>query len=317
MLKIGKLELKSNVVAAPLAGFSDLYWRIIVAEMGAGLVFSEMIASEGLKRAHKRTLKYLKNNDRARPFGVQLYGKNPESFVNAIDIISGHPFDLLDINMGCPVRKVVSRGEGSALMKDPERVRAIIKAVRAKYAGPLTVKFRSGWDENSINAVEIAKIAEGEGVDAVVVHGRTKTQIFTGHADWKIIAAVKNAVKIPVIGNGDVVDKISAEKMFAETGCDGIMIGRAAIANPWIFREIAGFPSPTVKERFALMNRHYSLVMEHEDNRFASNVIRKFTPKYLKGVRGHKELAGKMGPIKKSTELMKCLEEFEAFISKQ
>lgn len=310
-MRIGSLELKNNFIAAPMAGYSDLPWRIIVAEMGAGMVFSEMVAAEAVKRAQKRTLKLVINDDRARPFGVQLFGSRPESFANAIPILRELPFDLIDINMGCPVRKVVKRGEGSALMRSPYKAEAIIKAVRAAYEGPLTVKFRSGWDESSKNAVEIARIAEGCGADAVIVHPRTREQIFKGRSDWRIIAAVKSAVNIPVIGNGDVTDKESAERMFAETNCDGIMIGRAAIANPWIFRELAGGPAPTLEERFALIRRHIELSMVFKtEERHTIAMMRKFLSKYLKGMNGYKELLSKLNDSRTIEDAIKYFEDF-------
>ncbi|PIR16488.1 MAG: tRNA dihydrouridine synthase DusB [Deltaproteobacteria bacterium CG11_big_fil_rev_8_21_14_0_20_49_13] len=311
-MKIGSLKLKNNVIAAPLAGYSDLPWRIIVAKLGAGLVFSEMVASEAVRRAQKKTLKLVVNDPRATPFGVQLFGSKPESFAAAIPILQKLPFDLIDINMGCPVRKVVKRGEGSALMKTPTVAEAIIKAVRAVYSGPLTVKFRSGWDDNSKNAVEIAKIAEGAGADAVIVHPRTREQVFKGHSDWKMTAAVKDAVKIPVIGNGDIVSRETAEQMFKETGCDGIMIGRAAIANPWIFREIQGGPAPTLEEKFALIKRHIELSIRFkEEERHTIAMMRKFLSKYLKGMRGYKELLSELNAATTITKALNSLELFE------
>lgn len=312
-LKIRNLELENNVMAAPLAGYSDLPWRMLVSEMGAGAVFSEMISAEALKRAQKRTIKMIVNDDSARPYGIQLFGSKPESFKNAIAIIKDIPFDLIDINMGCPVRKVTSRGEGSALMKDLTQAETIIKALRTVYDGPLTVKFRSGWDDSSKNAVELAKIAEGSGADAVIVHPRTRVQVFKGSADWKIIADVRGAVNIPVIGNGDVINKATADKMFSETGCDGIMIGRAAIGNPWIFRELKGFPPPTLEEKFALIRKHIDLAVKcKKDERYIVSTIRKFLPKYLKGLYSCKELFEKLNHVKSVDQALECLKFFES-----
>ena len=311
-LQIGNLILPNNIVAAPMAGFSDLPWRILVKELGAGAVFSEMISAEALRRAQKKTIKLIINDKDARPFGIQLFGSRPESFVNAISVIKDHPFDLLDINMGCPVKKVVSRGEGSALMKSPKVIEAIIKAVRPAYNGPLTVKIRSGWDEGSKNAIHIAKIAEDTGVDCVIVHPRTCVQSFKGIADWKIIADVKSAVQIPVIGNGDVVDKESADKMFQETSCDGIMIGRAAIGNPWVFREVGGGAAPTLEEKLALIKKHIDLTLKFKDERHAISVMRKFIPKYLKGMPSHKDL---LMNLNRAKTIKSAIEHFENFIS--
>lgn len=309
-MKIGTLKFASNIIAAPMAGYSDLPWRILVAEMGAGLVFSEMVSAEALRRTQKKTIKLIINDDRARLYGIQLFGSKPEAFKNAIAILKNYPFDLIDINMGCPVKKIVSHGEGSALMKSPLNAEAIIKAVRTEYNGPLTVKFRSGWDDTSKNAIEIAKIAEGSGADAVIVHPRTMSQSFKGSADWKIIADVKNAVKIPVIGNGDVTSKETADKMFQETNCDGIMIGRAAIGNPWIFKELNGSPLPTLKEKFDLIKRHVELAMSLKDERHAISTLHKFLPKYLKGMRGYKEILINLSQAK---TIQSALEDLELF----
>lgn len=309
-MKIGELKLNSPFIAAPMAGFSDIAWRCIVSELGAGLVFSEMISAEALRRAQKKTIKFILNDKRARPFAVQLFGSKPESFAEAISILKDHPFDLLDINMGCPVKKVVSRGEGSALMKAPSIAEAVIKAVRHVYDGPLTVKIRSGWDENSRNAVDIAHIAECSGADAVIIHPRTRAQSFKGSADWKIIADAKKAVKIPVIGNGDVVDKKSADKMFEETLCDAIMIGRAALGNPWIFREACGGASPTFKERFELIERHIGLSLKFNGERGAILTMKKFLPKYLRGFKGSRDLICETYTKKTVKEMLACLNRY-------
>lgn len=307
-MKIGRLKLANNVIAAPLAGYSDAVWRVLVAELGAGMVFSEMVSAEGLTRAPKRNTRYVKNPPKARPFAVQLFGPRPESYKSAFDVLKNFEFDAVDVNAGCPVKKVVSRGGGAALMKTPKTIEAILKNVRQVFDGPLTLKIRSGWDETSINAVEIAKIAEDCGADAIIVHPRTRMQVFTGQADWKIIAQVKAAVKIPVIGNGDVTDKASALRMFSETGCDAIMVGRTAIGNPWIFREICGGAIPTPEEKSALIRYHFELAKKEGDERYTMNVIRKFLPKYLKGLPGCREIIKKILPSKTVEEMMDKLE---------
>jgi tRNA-dihydrouridine synthase B len=282
MLTIGKLVLQNNLIAAPMAGYTDRVWRKIAIKCGAGLVFSEMISAEGLSRAQKKTEHYLLSLDDAKPFGIQLFGANPLAYAEAITILNDYPFDLIDINMGCPVRKVASKGAGAALMKTPAIAASIMKTVRSSYAGSLTIKIRSGWDDSAINAIELAKIAEKEGVDAIIIHPRTKMQAFHGKADWKIIAEIKNTVKIPVIGNGDIADKKDIARMFAETNCDGIMIGRAALANPAIFG--------TDVSPLTIASEHFGLLCKHEENRYASNMIKKFLPKYLRGIAGNKEL---------------------------
>jgi nifR3 family TIM-barrel protein len=281
-----------------MAGYTDYVWRIMAARMGAGLVCSEMVAVEGLFRAHKRTIKYVENSPEARPFCIQLFGTSEGSFAASFEKLQGFEFDMIDINMGCPVKKVVARGSGAALMRTPKQAEKIIKAVRKVYSGPLSAKIRSGWDDASRNAVEMARIIEGSGADAVIVHGRTKAQGYTGHADLNIIRAVKEAVKIRVVGNGDVMDKESADKMFTETSCDGIMIGRASLANPFIFRTLVGTPLPTLNEKFGLIYEHIRLAREREDARHTMNVIRKFIPKYLKGQPDIKLLLGDLSSIK-------------------
>lgn len=309
VLQIKKLVLLNNIIAAPLAGFTDAAWRILARQLGAGLVFSEMISVGSVLYTKDRWKQYAENDDRARPFGLQLFGTNPDWFVRALDIIGDAPFDLLDINMGCPVKKVVSGGAGSALMKSPETVEKILGSVTKAYHGPLTVKIRSGWDKNSINVVEIAKIAEGSGVDAVIVHPRTRSQGFAGSADWSVIRDVKNEVSIPVIGNGDVVDRESAMRMFDETGCDGIMIGRAAIGRPWIFGEIQGRDADFI---FSIVRQHIELVRQFKDDCAVLNMMKKFIPKYFKGWRGVHQLSKEINIAKDLDVALKSLEAYES-----
>lgn len=314
--KIKNLILPNNVVAAPLAGFSDIAWRILARGFGAGIVFSEMIAVEGVLRRHKKTLTYLENDERARPFAIQLFGATPNSFVRSIEVINEHPeykFDLIDINMGCPVKKVVKKGAGSALMKSPENVEAIVSAVRRAYDGPLTVKIRAGWDLENINAAQVARIVQDCGADAVIVHPRTQTQQFSGRSNWEIIADVKRSVSIPVVGNGDVRNKRDIEQMFTETGCDGVMIGRGAISRPWIFGDDG---SKSVLEILDVIKQHIKLLEEHEDEKYTVCTMRKFIPKYLKGVRGHKELVHEVCGAASIDKILESLELFERFHKK-
>jgi nifR3 family TIM-barrel protein len=308
-MRIGKLDLKNNLIAAPLAGYSDRVWRRIVHECGAGLAFSEMAAVEGLIRAHKKTEHYLLNFDDARPFGVQLFGANPESFERVFETLARYKIDAVDINAGCPVKKVVGRGAGAALMKTPKTIEAILAACRRSYHGPLTLKIRSGWDEKSVNAVEVARLAEACGVDAIIVHGRTKLQGFTGTADLGVIKDVVRSVGIPVIGNGDVKDIDSAKRMFDETGCAGVMIGRAALFNPLVFREISeGRPAAT-DEKLRVMFRHFELAAEHLDGRAAINTVKKFTPKYLRGLPDHREIVKRACQSRSAREALEGLKE--------
>lgn len=310
-LKIQKLELRNRLIAAPLAGYSNVVWRLLVHEFGAALSFSEMVSVEGIWRHHNRTLKYLQGDKEASPFAVQLFGADSDSFSRAIEVVEEYPFDLLDINMGCPVKKVVKRGAGAALMKDIDLAEKIIKTVRKKYSGPLTVKFRSGWSDETINAIDFAKMSEDAGADAVIVHPRTWEQGFRGEADWKIIAEAKKMVSIPVIGSGDVIDKASAERMFSETGCDGIMIGRAAIGGPWIFKEILEDYSPTVPEVFKAVDRHIELMLKYYNEKYTFAMMRKYLTKYMKGRPDAKKFYQEIYSLKDLTNLRICLEQYK------
>ena len=282
-LKIGKLELKHNIVAAPLAGYSDYAWRQVAVRFGAGLVFSEMLSVGTILYTKNRWERYVLNGDNARPFALQLFGSKPEWFLKSVEIIKDSDFDLLDINMGCPVKKVVSQGAGSALMKTPKLVAEILQAIRKEYDGPLSVKIRAGWDKESINAVEIATIAESEGADVITIHPRTRSQMFKEKADWSLIGDVKSAVKIPVIGNGDLTDRQGIEKMFQMTGCDGVMIGRAALGRPWLFNIDTADDVPTDSELYDIVADHLQRIDAMGDERYLMHMMKKFINRYYKG----------------------------------
>ncbi len=284
-ISIGSLKLASNLIAAPMAGLSSLPYRILALEQGAGLVMSEMVSIEGAIRSHERTHRYFENDDRARPFGIQLFGTDPKTMNWAVCMLENEPADLIDINMGCPVKKVCSKGAGAAMMKTPKRTAEVIRAARQSTSRPLTIKLRSGWDENSINCVEMARIAEAEGVDAVTIHPRTRAQVFSGKADWSLIAKVKDAVTIPVIGNGDVVCRADALRMLSETGCDAVMIGRAAVGNPWIFRMILdeNASPPTSEEKAQTISEHMDLLRDFVGEHYAVLAMRQILPWYVKG----------------------------------
>ncbi|MFA4873848.1 MAG: tRNA dihydrouridine synthase DusB [bacterium] len=313
-LKIGALCLRNNVVAAPLAGLSSLPYRILAMECGCALAISEMVSAEGAIRAQARTRRYFANDERVRPFGVQLFGAEPESMAAAIRALEGEPVDLIDINMGCPVKKVVSKGAGSALMKTPRRAAQLIKAVRAATALPLTVKIRAGWDDDSINCVEMARIAQECGADAVTVHPRTRVQEFRGKSDWRLIGEVKSAVRIPVIGNGDVHTRGDAMRMAAETGCDGVMIGRAALGNPWVFAEILGSMEfhPTAAERGRTATRHLELLCGFMGEKLAVLNMRAILPWYGKGMRGVHRFMQECHTISSASDLKEAIEKFFA-----
>ena len=237
ILKINSLTLDSPVILAPMAGITNLPYRRIMKSFGAGLVFSEMVSANGLIREGKKTRELLRTHPDESPLGLQLFGDDPEVLAKATAMIANDGA-LLDINMGCPVKKVIRSGAGSALLKTPQRIAKICTEVRKTYTGPLTIKIRSGWDESSLNYLEVGHIAQEEGIDAITLHPRTKTQGFSGHANWQHIAELKNAINIPVFGSGDISTPTDAIKMFSETHCDGVMIGRGGYGNPWLIAHI-------------------------------------------------------------------------------
>ena len=240
-LTIGNVTLDNNVILAPMAGVTDLPYRVLCREQGCGLVCMEMVSAKAVLYKNRNTKELLEVDPRERPVSLQLFGSDPEILSKIAGELEEGPYDIFDINMGCPVPKIVKNGEGSALMRNPKLVGEILSAMVRTLKKPVTVKIRKGFDDSSVNAVEIAKIAEGCGVSAIAVHGRTREQYYSGKADWDIIRQVKEAVSIPVIGNGDVFTPEDAKRMVEETGCDGIMVARGAKGNPWIFREIAEY----------------------------------------------------------------------------
>jgi len=281
-MQIGALPLETPFILAPLAGYTDLPFRIICREQGAGLCFSEMISSHGLVYKQMKTLEMLATIAEERPVCFQLFGSEPDIMGEAAAFLSTRPIDLIDINMGCPVKKVIRKGCGAALMKDIHKAEAIIKSVVRNTPLPVTVKFRSGWNTENVVAVSFAKMAQDAGADAVTIHGRTWSQGFGGMADWSIIRQVKNGVSIPVIGNGDVLTHQDGERMRWETGCDGVMIGRGALGNPWVFQE-AGRPA-TLRERMAVINRHIELIELYLPSRLTLLKVKNNVIRYLAGL---------------------------------
>ena len=310
--KIGKLKLKNNLIAAPMAGFSSLPFRLLVIEQGCSLVISEMVASVGAIKSPDRTEHLFKNDKSVRPYGIQVWGAKPKYIYEAIQMLDDEGVDLFDINMGCPARKICKKDAGSALMKNPVLAGEVIRSARSATKKPLTVKMRSGWDENSINCVEIACIAENEGADAVIVHPRTRTQEFRGKSDWSKISEVKKSVKIPVIGNGDIKNRADAIKMINQTNCDGIMIGRAAVGNPWIFAEILNenYIKPTKDELGKVAIRHLNLLKSLMGERKAVLQMRKMLSMYGKGQKGIKSFMKNVYTIKDSQILQHKIEQF-------
>lgn len=289
-LTIGNVELKNNVILAPMAGVTDLPFRVLCKEQGAGLLCMEMVSAKAIYYGSKNTEELMKISPAEMPVSLQLFGSDADIMADMAKKIEEKPFAVLDINMGCPVPKVVNNGEGSALMKNQKLAEEIITKMVKAVKKPVTVKIRKGFDEAHLNAVEMAKIAEASGAAAVAVHGRTREQYYAGKADWDCIRAVKEAVKIPVIGNGDVTDALSAERLLKETGCDGVMVGRAAQGNPFIFREITEYletgvipPKPTPAEVRATIERHARMQMEEKGEYTGVREMRKHLSWYTVG----------------------------------
>lgn len=310
--------LKQNpLVLAPMAGITDFPFRMICKELGAGLVFSEMVSVEALIREHKRTFNMLHTDHAERPVVFQIFGSKPNSMAEAARIVSQGIVDFIDINMGCPVPKVLKCGAGAALLRDIGRAKEIMAAVVDASSVPVTVKIRLGWDSQNIVAVDIASAAESVGIAAITVHGRTKAQGFTGHADWGMIKQVKDSVGIPVIGNGDVRSAQDVKMMKDETGCDGIMIGRAIQGNPWIFREAKQYleidvvpPHPTLEEREAVMLRHLNDMVKTLGENIGVREMRKHLCWYTKGLPGGAEFRMKMNRLSRVAEIIQAVEDF-------
>ncbi len=314
MMKIGNVTLDNPYILAPMAGVTDLPFRLLCKEQGAGLLCMEMISAKALQYKNKNTKALLSIHPQEYPVSLQLFGSDPKIISEQAKIIEELPFQILDINMGCPVPKVVRNGEGSALMKNPGLVYDIVSATVKAIQKPVTVKIRKGFDDSCINAVEIAKIIEEAGASAVAVHGRTREQYYSGKADWDIIGQVKEAVKIPVIGNGDVTSGEKALAMKEETGCDGVMIGRGAQGNPWIFRELLEYEKsgklpdrPTVQVIRETMLRHARLQIEFKGDYLGIREMRKHVAWYTKGLKGSARLREAINQVESYEELENLL----------
>lgn len=289
-LKIGNVELDSPVALAPMAGVTDLPFRILCREQGCGLMCTEMVSAKALLYKNRNTKPLLETKPEERPVAVQLFGSDPEIMSEMALMLEEGPYDIIDVNMGCPVPKIVNNGEGSALMKNPKLAGEILSAMTRKLKKPVTVKFRKGFNDESVNAVEFAKMAEQSGAAAVAVHGRTREQFYSGKADWDIIRQVKEAVSIPVIGNGDIFTPQDAGRMMEETGCDGVMVARGAKGNPWIFSRIDHYlktgevlPKPKPEEVKQMILRHAALLAEFKGEYTAMREMRKHVSWYTAG----------------------------------
>lgn len=313
-LKIGNVELENRYILGPMAGVTDLPFRLLCREQGAGLLCMEMVSAKAIYYNNRNTESLLEIHPDEQPVSLQLFGSDPAIMSEMAKRIEERPFAILDINMGCPVPKVVKNGEGSALMKNPKLVYEIVSAIVKAISKPVTVKIRKGFDDNHVNAVEIAKIIEEAGAAAVAVHGRTREQYYSGKADWDIIRQVKEAVSIPVIGNGDVTSPQNADELVKQTGCDGIMIARGAQGNPWIFSEMIHWeetgelpPRPDKDEVREMMLRHARLQLEYKGEFSGIREMRKHVAWYTKGLKGAARLREKVNAVESLEELENLL----------
>ena len=313
-MKIGGVILENLVISAPMAGITDKSFRILAREAGCSLVCTEMVSDQALLYGNPKTCSLLDISGEDGPVSMQVFGSDAGYMAAAAEIVESRGARLIDINMGCPTPKIVRNGEGAALMKDPDKAAEIVRAIVKRVNVPVTVKMRKGWDESSVNAVEMARLAESAGAAAVTVHGRTRSQFYAGKADWEIIASVKRAVSIPVIGNGDVWTPRDALLMLEQTGCDGIMIGRAALGNPWIFRQTVYYlktrellPGPPPEERGAMALRHFDLLVINKGEDVAVREIRKHAAWYMKSLPGAARLRDLVNRAKTQEEIKDLL----------
>ena len=318
-MKIGNVTLDNKVFLSPMAGVTDLPFRLICKEQDCGMLYTEMINAKALCYVDKNTKKMLKIENEEHPVAFQIFGSDPELMGREAEILNEYPNEILDINMGCPAPKVVKNGDGSALMNNPKLAEEVLKSVVKKSKKPVTLKIRKGWDDNSVNAVEIAKIAEASGISALAIHGRTREQYYSGKADWDIIAEIKKNINIPVIGNGDVFEVEDAINMINKTNCDAIMIGRGAQGNPWIFKRINHYmktgeilPEPTCEEKINTALKHLKLAIEEHGEYVAVREMRKHIAWYLKGLRGSARLRDEINKIESYEEVVNKLCDYLA-----
>ena len=319
MWKIDNIKIDNRIVFAPMAGISNISYRKIIKEMGAGLIYSEMISNMGIVYNNQKTINLLKIDESERPIAIQIFGSDIDSFVKAAKYVEEkiHP-DIIDINMGCPVPKVAIKSQaGSALLKDPNKIYEIVKSIKDNTHTPLSVKIRSGWDENHINAIEVGKMIEKAGASLITIHARTRSQGYSGFSDWNIIKELKKNVNIPVIGNGDIKTIEDAKRMLDETGCDAIMIGRASLGNPWFIKECVEYiengniiPKPSYDDRLNMIIKHFNLLKENTNLKQALLEIRTHALWYIKYLPYNKEYKNKFNQVKSEEELIKTINEY-------
>ena len=316
-MKIGNVQLDNEVFLSPMAGVTDLPFRTICKEKGCGMLYTEMINAKALCYDDENTKKMLRMDKDEHPVAVQIFGSDPEFMGKAAIIMNQYPNEILDINMGCPAPKVIKNGDGSALMRNPKLAAEVLTAVVKNSEKPVTLKIRKGWDDDSVNAVEIAKIAEECGISALAIHGRTREQFYSGKADWDIIAEIKQAINIPVIGNGDVFEVEDAVNMLEKTKCDAIMIGRGAQGNPWIFNRINHYmktgeilPEPTLEEKITTAIRHMNLAVAEHGDYVAVREMTKHIGWYLKGLKNSAKYRDQINKITDYKEVITMLEEY-------
>ncbi|WP_300081024.1 tRNA dihydrouridine synthase DusB [uncultured Thomasclavelia sp.] len=322
MFKIGNIEIENPVVMAPMAGITNMAFRRIIKEFGAGLVYSEMVSDKALCYGNTKTIEMLQIDENEHPVSIQLFGGEVATMVQAAKFIDEHSnCDIIDINMGCPVNKVLKADAGSKLLLYPDKIYEIVKGIVENVSKPVTVKIRSGFDHDHINAVEVAKLIEKAGASAIAIHGRTRSQMYEGEADWDIIRQVKEAVNIPVIGNGDIRSVEDAKRMFEQTNVDAIMVGRAALGNPWLIKQIVEslktgevLPEPTYQEKIAQCLAHGRRLMEIEPEKIAMFQMRGHAPWYIKGLKSSARVKNELSKIDTFEQLEHILKEYKEYL---